>query len=147
MQNFMLKKDYLNAILLAMSLDQPFRLLTLFRQVMETRSATDNADSITGSPQIDKIMAELKSPNLDKLLGYVRDWNTNAKHAYIAQAILYSILSSHSPEELCSLSNAKEVYAKLPFLPKDAFAKILSFSFSMGYCLTPTDITSALMTS
>lgn len=105
----MLKKDYLNAILLAMSLDQPFRLLTLFRQVMETRSATDNEDSITGSSQIDKIMAELKTPNLDKLLGYVRDWNTNAKHAYIAQAILYSILSSHGPEELCELSNAKEV--------------------------------------
>ncbi|KAI9311096.1 WD40-repeat-containing domain protein [Dichotomocladium elegans] len=108
LQNFMRKKDYLNAILLALSLNQPFRLLGLFRNVMEARAET-NDNSISGSDAVDKVLAELAPENLEKLLGYVRDWNTNAKHATIAQTVLNAILASHSSEELVSLPKAKEL--------------------------------------
>lgn len=103
----MRKKDYLNAILLALSLGQPFRLLGLFREVYENRPENDT--SITGSENVDKILAEMALDNLEKLLGYVRDWNTNAKHSDIAQTVLHAILSSHSPENLAEMTTAKEV--------------------------------------
>ncbi|KAG2216854.1 hypothetical protein INT45_005221 [Circinella minor] len=106
LQNFMHKKDYLNAILLALSLEQPYRLLTLFRTVMEEN---DQPNTITGNQAVDTILAELGKQNLEKLLDYIRDWNTNAKHAPIAQTILNCILSSHSSEEIVELTNAKEV--------------------------------------
>lgn len=104
----MRNKDYLNAILLALSLEQPFRLLSLFRNVMEMRSDMED-DSITGSAAVDKVLAELGPENLEKLLTYIRDWNTNAKHAYIAQTVLNAILASHASEEIVSLPKAKEV--------------------------------------
>lgn len=109
----MRKKDYLNAILLALSLEQPFRLLNLFRDVMESADESVRDSSITGSPQVDKILAEMGSDNLAKLLNYVRDWNTNAKHATVAQTVLNVILSSHSSEELVSLPNVKEVCGRI----------------------------------
>lgn len=107
LQNFMRKKDYLNAILLALSLEQPFRLLGLFRQVFESRPEHD--ESITGSENVDRILAEMSKENLEKLLGYIRDWNTNAKHSDIAQTVLHAILSSHTSEELVEIPTAKEV--------------------------------------
>ncbi|ORX60478.1 WD40 repeat-like protein [Hesseltinella vesiculosa] len=112
LQTYMKKKDYLNAILLAMSLNQPFRLLGLFREVMETR-AEDDQSSISGSPAVDTILAEMPSEHLEKLLTYIRDWNTNAKYANVAQTILHAILSSHPPDQLVGLAQAKEVFDSL----------------------------------
>ena len=108
----MRKKDYLNAILLALSLEQPFRLLGLFREVYEARPEGD--ESITGSENIDTILAELSLENITKLLGYARDWNTNAKHSDIAQVVIYAILSSHTSEELVEIPTAKEVKFLVP---------------------------------
>jgi U3 small nucleolar RNA-associated protein 13 len=107
LQNYLLKKDYLNAILLAMSLDQPYRLLKLFDTVLNERPEGDT--SITGSAAIDKILKDMNAEQVNKLLGYIRDWNTNAKRSRVAQTILNAILTLHSSEELVELSNAKEV--------------------------------------
>lgn len=90
-----------------MSLEQPFRLLTLFDTVLNERPEGDT--SITGSAAIDKILADMNAEQINKLLGYVRDWNTNAKRSRVAQTILNAILTLHSSEELVELSNAKEV--------------------------------------
>ncbi|KAI9303461.1 WD40-repeat-containing domain protein [Cunninghamella echinulata] len=108
LQTFIRKKDYLNAILLAMSLNQPFRLLKLFNDVMESRAENDQ-ESIIGLPEVDQTIAELPSEHINKLLGYIRDWNTNAKHSNVAQTVLYAILSSHNPENIVELTNAKEL--------------------------------------
>jgi hypothetical protein len=107
LQNYLLKKDYLNAILLAMSLEQPFRLLNLFDTVLNERPEGDK--SITGSSAIDKILQDMTPEQINKLLGYIRDWNTNAKRSRVAQTILNALLTLHSSEELVELSNAKEV--------------------------------------
>lgn len=97
----------MNAILLAMSLEQPFRLLNLFDTVLNERPVGDT--SITGSHAIDKILQNMTTEQINKLLGYIRDWNTNAKRSRVAQTILNAILTLHSSEELVELSNAKEV--------------------------------------
>lgn len=107
LQNYLLKKDYLNAILLAMSLEQPFRLLNLFDTVLNERPEGDT--SITGAAAIDKILQDMTPEQINKLLGYIRDWNTNAKRSRVAQTILNALLTLHSSDELVELSNAKEV--------------------------------------
>ncbi|ORZ19470.1 WD40-repeat-containing domain protein [Absidia repens] len=137
LQTYMRKKDYLNAILLAMSLNQPFRLLGLFREVMESRADTD-LDSITGSPAVDKILAEMGTEHLQKLLNYVRDWNTNAKHSYVAQTVLHAILSSHNSEELVELSNAKElIEGLLPYTDRhyQRIDDLITQSYIIDYTL------------
>lgn len=96
--------------MLALSLEQPFRLLTLFRDVYEARPENDS--SITGSESVDKILTELSTENIEKLVGYIRDWNTNAKHSAIAQIVLHAILSSRSSEEFVEIPTAKEVCYK-----------------------------------
>ncbi|GAA5808876.1 hypothetical protein MFLAVUS_002275 [Mucor flavus] len=136
LQNFMRKKDYLNAILLALSLEQPFRLLGLFRQVYESRP--DNDHSITGSENVDKILSELSSENLEKLLGYIRDWNTNAKHSDIAQTVLHAILSSHTSEELVEIPTAKEIIdGLLPYTDRhyQRIDDLITQSFIIDYTL------------
>lgn len=137
LQNFMRNKDYLNAILLALSLEQPFRLLSLFRNVMEMRSDMEDA-SITGSAAVDKVLAELGPDNLEKLLIYIRDWNTNAKHADIAQTVLNAILASHSSEEIVSLPKAKELIDGLVPYTERHFQRLDEFitqSYIVDYTL------------
>ncbi|ORZ03260.1 WD40-repeat-containing domain protein [Syncephalastrum racemosum] len=104
LQSYMLRKDYLNAILLALSLEQPYRLLTLFRDVMESGEG-----GITGSAAVDKALTELGSENLEKLLRYLRDWNTNGKHSAVAQTVLNAILSQRTCEELVELQGVKDI--------------------------------------
>ncbi|KAG0167641.1 U3 small nucleolar RNA-associated protein 13 [Apophysomyces sp. BC1034] len=136
LQNFMRKKDYLNAILLAMSLEQPYRLLQLFRDVMEARASED--ESITGSAEVDRIIGEMTAEHLEKLLGYIRDWNTNAKHSNIAQTILHAILSLHSPDQLVELSNAKELFdSLLPYTDRhyQRIDDLITQSFIVDYTL------------
>ncbi|KAI8072212.1 WD40-repeat-containing domain protein [Gilbertella persicaria] len=136
LQNFMRKKDYLNAILLALSLEQPFRLLGLFREVYESRPEGDK--SITGSENIDIILAELSLENTGKLLTYARDWNTNAKHSDIAQVVIYAILSSRTSEELVEIPTAKELIdGLLPYTDRhyQRIDDLITQSFIIDYTL------------
>ncbi|KAI8993249.1 WD40-repeat-containing domain protein [Pilobolus umbonatus] len=136
LQNFMHKKDYLNAILLALSLEQPYRLLRLFNDVYESRP--ENDDSITGSKSIDKILSELSMDHIEKLLGYIRDWNTNAKHSNIAQTVLYAILSSRSSETIVEIPTAKELIdGFLPYTDRhyQRIDDLITQSFIIDYTL------------
>ncbi|CAG8521953.1 11221_t:CDS:10, partial [Cetraspora pellucida] len=104
--NYLLKKDYQNAITLAMSLNQPFRLLNLFTEILDNRAEGDI--SITGSESIDKIIVTLSKEDIEKMLQYIRDWNTNAKHFRTAQTMLHAILKTYSSNELLEIDGIKE---------------------------------------
>lgn len=95
-ENFLSIHDYSNAILLALSLDQPRRLLTLFIQVR--LSVSENSTSITGSDEVDKVIQLLKGADLRKLLEYIKDWNTVGRTSEVAQMVLNAILKFHSAE-------------------------------------------------
>ncbi|KAG1526209.1 hypothetical protein G6F46_005425 [Rhizopus delemar] len=136
LQNFIRKKDYLNAILLALSLEQPFRLLKLFKEVHEARPEGD--ESITGSESIDHILGELSTENIEKILKYVRDWNTNAKHSDIAQTVLNAILTSHTAEEIVEIPTAKEIIdGLLPYTDRhyQRIDDLITQSFIIDYTL------------
>lgn len=56
--------------------------------------------AITGSDEVDQVIATLTGTDLVRLLKFVRDWNTNARTSSIAQMILHAILKLRSPEDL-----------------------------------------------
>src|SRR5690242_1456163 len=90
LSNYLARKDWKNAITLALSLEQPFRLLQLFNQIQQARPEHDT--SITGLEAVDKVLLGLSPDQIAKLLGYVRDWNTHAKNMRAAQTVLNAIL-------------------------------------------------------
>jgi len=88
-------QDYSNAILLALSMDQPKRLLKLFTEV---RTSSHEEGSITGSVNVDAVLKGLEGADLRQMLGYVKDWNTVGRTSDVAQAVLHAILKLHSAE-------------------------------------------------
>lgn len=121
-----------------MSLDQPFRLLNLFTEILESRPEGNCMNkhnlhkficlfidlfclliiliillgdtSITGSEKIDEIIATLSKENIERMLKYIRDWNTNAKHSRTAQTVLNVILKNFSSQDLLEITDIKEVH-------------------------------------
>ncbi|WFD00879.1 U3 small nucleolar RNA-associated protein 13 [Malassezia yamatoensis] len=115
--NLLVLKDYRNAIALALQLNQPRRLLTLFTQIATSRpdgEAIASIDqlfaqalgkprpeaSITGLAAVDEIIAKLPQPQIVQLLEYIRDWNTSARTAPTAQLLLHAIVRLHSADFL-----------------------------------------------
>lgn len=94
--NFVALKDYRRAILLALAMSQPGRLLKLFTAMLSSFSGS----SLAGSPEVDEIIRTLPAHELVRLLKHVRDWNTNARTSAVAQGILHAVLRLRSAEEI-----------------------------------------------
>ena len=93
--------DYRRAVELALGMQQPGRLLTLFgdlRSVALEQGLQDT--SVTGNHALDDVLRTLPSPDLSLLLRYVRDWNTNAKTSGVAQSVLYAVLKLRPAEDV-----------------------------------------------
>lgn len=98
-QNYVSLGDYKRAILLALSLGQPGRLLSLFQKIISSRSSLDT-DSESGVQLLDRIIKSLDGTDIVKLLSYVRDWNTQAKTSAAAQTILYAVVKLRSADSM-----------------------------------------------
>lgn len=101
--NYLALNDYSNAILLALSLAQPRRLLSLFTSL---RLAPLDV-SITGSSLVDIVLADLVPDDLAQLLGYLKEWNTTARNSEVAQAVLHALLKSHSSDKILEALEGK----------------------------------------
>ena len=117
LQNYIRAGAYREAITLALQLNHPGRLLSLFTAAINdadgssfqqpTSSAPANLkdnSSLTGSPEIDTVLQSLDRENLYALLLRVRDWNTNARTAKVAQRILHSLVRSYPPSTFVELA-------------------------------------------
>ncbi|RUS34835.1 WD40-repeat-containing domain protein [Jimgerdemannia flammicorona] len=140
LQNYLRKKDYHNAILLSLSLNQPHRLLGLFTEIISMR---EDKDSITGSKSVDQIVEGMTNEQLEKLLTYIRDWNTNAKHARTAQTILNAVLHGFTSEQLLEVNNAKEfIDGLIPYTERhyQRLDDLITQSFIVDYTLHAMDL-------
>lgn len=123
-----------------MSLDQPYRLLNLFNEVISNSEVEQ--DSITGLLEVDQVIATLSDPQMSTLLFRVRDWSTNAKTSHVAQRILHVILRKCPPDRLMQLSEIKEVVeALIPYSDRylKQVDKLLQESFVVDYILREMD--------
>ncbi|KAL4781198.1 quinon protein alcohol dehydrogenase-like superfamily [Aspergillus varians] len=118
LQNYIVAGAYREAITLALQLNHPGRLLSLFNAAVDAADDPnpsdtergDRANSLTGNPSIDEVLQTLDPTNLYTLLLRLRDWNTNARHSKIAQRILFALFRSYPAStfvELASSSMAK----------------------------------------
>lgn len=101
--NYLSLHDYRNAILLALAMDQPGRLHTLFKN-LSSSSADDSTTthSITGHPAVDEVIRTLGGTDLAKLLRCVRTWNANAKTSDVAQRVLHAVLKLRAAEDIAA---------------------------------------------
>ncbi|CAG8598181.1 18045_t:CDS:10 [Acaulospora morrowiae] len=141
LSNYLMKKDYKNAIVLALALNQPFRLLNLFTEIINNRPEGDT--SITGSKPIDNIIATLSIENIEQMLKYIRDWNTNAKKSGTAQTVLNVILKNFSSEELLKIPDIKGLLdGLLPYTERhyQRLDRMLTDSYIVDYTLHAMDL-------
>lgn len=94
--NYMEVKDYKNAILLALSMDQPRRLLGLMREIL-----SDDMNNINILKQVFK---SLESGDIFRLLEYIRDWNAKSRDSDVAQAVLNVLFKTHSLADIMKAS-------------------------------------------
>ncbi|KNG84114.1 putative small nucleolar ribonucleoprotein complex subunit [Aspergillus nomiae NRRL 13137] len=114
LENYIRAGAYREAITLALQLNHPGRLLSLFTAAVDASddpSSTDaekseRANSLTGNPAIDEVLQTLDSNNLRTLLLRLRDWNTNARTSRVAQRILFALFRSYPASTFIELATA-----------------------------------------
>ena len=100
LQNYIHAKSYRQAITLALQLNHPARLLALFTSVV---TGVHEEGSLCGVKGVDEVIATLSDEQIFTLLLRIRDWNTNARTAAVAQRILFTLVRSYPAARLANL--------------------------------------------
>ena len=101
LQNYIHKGSFREAITLALQLNHPARLLALLQSVVDRQPPEEG--SLSGLIAVDEVLAHLSDDQLLLLLSRVRDWNTNARHAVVAQRVLAVVVRSYSAKRLAEV--------------------------------------------
>ncbi|KAF4581846.1 small nucleolar ribonucleoprotein complex subunit [Ophiocordyceps camponoti-floridani] len=102
LQNHIFAGSYREAITLALQLNHPGRLLNLFTSVVTNGKPEEG--SLCGQKAVDEVLANLSDEQVFLLLVRLRDWNTNARTAPVAQRILWTLIRSYPTSKLSNLS-------------------------------------------
>ncbi|XP_031561382.1 transducin beta-like protein 3 isoform X2 [Actinia tenebrosa] len=107
LSNLLYDKKYIDAVGLAITLDQPWRVLKIFKDMLLSQE---------GREQLEHTIKALREDQIDAVVRYIVDWNTNAKNTHTSQTVLSIILKSKSPYDLMERPNIKEtIEAILPY--------------------------------
>jgi U3 small nucleolar RNA-associated protein 13 len=101
LQNYIHAGSYRSAITLALQLNHPARLLSLFTSVVTVNPP--EAGSLCGVKAVDEVLGSLSDEQIFLLLLRLRDWNTNARTAPIAQRILWTMIKSYPATRFANL--------------------------------------------
>ncbi|KAK9461368.1 WD40-repeat-containing domain protein [Lipomyces oligophaga] len=137
--NFIYKKEWKNAILLALSLDHPGRLLNLFSTVIANN---EDPETIMGLAAVDSVIASLEPDQIGRLLRRVRDWNTRAGTFVVAQRILHVLLSTFPPEKLIEVPDIKKMLdALIPYSERhfNRMTSMMEDSYVLDFTLRQID--------
>lgn len=104
LQNYIHAHSYRSAITLALQLNYPARLLALFTSVVNT--SPPESGSLSGLVAVDEVLASLGEEQLFTLLLRIRDWNTNARTAPVAQRILWTLVKCYPAWSFTRLRSA-----------------------------------------
>jgi U3 small nucleolar RNA-associated protein 13 len=108
LDNLVYSKNYREAIVVALQLDQPARLLSLFRSVSDSADFAaslqeEQTSNFTGSAEVDDAIASLADDQLYRLLLRCRGWSASARSALIAQRVLRAIVERVGMTRLAKL--------------------------------------------
>lgn len=148
LQNHILAKNYREVITLALQLNHPGRLLRLFENVLGLPAVEKENGTITGIAAVDDVLASLSHEQLYMLLLRIRDWNTNARTAPVAQKVLSCVLKKYSASTFTDMARdrkmkgvkdllrALEVYTERHFKKMD---ELVDESYLLEYTLREMD--------
>ena len=105
LRNFEREGNWREGIVLALQLNHPNRLLGIFTKVVNTTPREEG--SLSGVKAVDEVISELADEQLLILLMRLRDWNTNARTAPVAQRMLNVVVRKYSPERLAGLAKRR----------------------------------------
>lgn len=100
LQNYIHTGSYRSAITLALQLNHPARLLSLFTSVV---TGIPEEGSLCGIKAVDEVLGSLADEQIFTLLLRLRDWNTNARTAPVAQRILWTLVKSYPASRFSNL--------------------------------------------
>ncbi|KDO33510.1 hypothetical protein SPRG_02318 [Saprolegnia parasitica CBS 223.65] len=103
--NCLRSEDYLQAVSIAFEIAHPFRLMTILRDLKEGPKGKDVATA-SDVHVYDDVVRGLDDANLGQLLEWLRDWNTNSKHAAVSQLLLSSLLRLVPPSRWSNVPHA-----------------------------------------
>ncbi|OMJ30272.1 Transducin beta-like protein 3 [Smittium culicis] len=149
LNNYLMSKDYVNSISLALALDKPHTLMNLFIDSIKAskgQTVQDMADGASdgkevvylGNIGIDKVIGDLETEQLGKLLVYTREWNTNARLSYVAHAVLGCIFKYHGHEKLVKINRVREIVSSLiPYSERhlNRLDRMLTDTYILDYAL------------
>ncbi|XP_066291530.1 transducin beta-like protein 3 [Branchiostoma lanceolatum] len=98
LSNLIHEGRFLKAIGLAITLEQPYRVLTI---------VTDILKNPEGKSQLEKTLKKLREDQIDSVLKFVVQWNTNSRNCHQAQAVLSIILKNFPPDQLAQFPSIK----------------------------------------
>lgn len=102
LQNHIHAGSYREAITLALQLNHPGRLLSLFTSIVTSNKKDEG--SYSGLRAVDEVLGSLSDDQIFLLLLRLRDWNTNARTAPVAQKILWTLVRSYPASKFSKLS-------------------------------------------
>lgn len=128
LQNHIRANNYRDAIVLALQLNHPRRLLELFTAVV---NGPHDSGSLTGRKEVDDVLGSLSDSQLWSLLLRLRDWNANGRTQHVAQHILHAILRLYPKERLSNLRK-KRKNATIDVELVDSMAELTTESKAQG---------------
>ncbi|AET39213.1 U3 snoRNA-associated protein UTP13 Ecym_4134 [Eremothecium cymbalariae DBVPG len=143
LQNYLSKGDWVNAFLLAMTLDHPMRLYNVLKSSISGRDETkESDDNHVFSAELDHIIGTLDDEQLLRLLKRCRDWNTNAKTYTVAQLVIKCIMREHNIVQLSEIPGVVQVIdALIPYTERhySRVDSLVEQSYILDYALMEMD--------
>jgi U3 small nucleolar RNA-associated protein 13 len=109
LQNHIFSKNYREVITLSLALNHPGRLLRVFQDVISLPNSEREDGSLIGVRAVDDVVASLDETQVFQLLERVRDWNTNARTAPVAQRVLSCLLRSYPASFFVDMSKNRSL--------------------------------------
>ncbi|PVU86909.1 hypothetical protein BB559_006336 [Furculomyces boomerangus] len=141
LENYLAVKDYKNSISLALSLDKPHSILNMLMESIRTNNGLTE-ETFLGSVDIDNVFGSLTKDQLTRVLNYAREWNTNAKLSFVAQAVISCIFHYYSHKQLLQIPGIRQLVASLiPYTERhlSRMDRLLTDTFMLDYALHGLD--------
>lgn len=140
LNNLVLKKDYVQALKLALKLNRRLKMAHILKDAMASKHQTDgsNADDFIFGKEVDEWFSRMNIKELEDLLKFCVEWNSSNSYRYVAQNVLYIILKHYAMNSLANIPNVKEKLDVLLAYTERHFTRfnnLIIDSFMVDYAL------------
>ena len=136
LSNLVQQRQWLRALKLAIKLKRPFRCLQILKELR--RDGGEEAN------QLSDILTQLRDDQLEELLQFVVEWNTNSKHCHEAQLVVNLLLRLRPPEAWLKMPGCRAIlegllpYTERHFERMNRLLQSISFIDYTATCLKLT---------